>query len=239
MIYVYAITDTVADSIPQIAGMDNQAVELVSGDGVAVAISRHACHTFTPTATEVWRHERVVEALMNDRTVLPARFGTSFGVEQFLRSTVWSKVSVLRSGLDKVRGCVELGLRLLDQSASAGRQIKSAHPLAVESSGRAWMLARLAREQEAQRTRQIDQLAASSIYDPLAALARDACCRVRPHGRCLMSAAYLVPRERTGHFSARVRDLASNHPEIQLLCTGPWPPYNFAPALNNAEYRNA
>ena len=32
-----------------------------------------------PTADHVWRHEQVIEHLMTDHAVLPARFGTTFG----------------------------------------------------------------------------------------------------------------------------------------------------------------
>jgi hypothetical protein len=44
----------------------------------------------------------------------------------------------------------------------------------------------------------------------------------------LLRAAYLVDRDAVGGFTARVDALQREHPELAVLCTGPWPPYSFA-----------
>ena len=47
--------------------------------------------------------------------------------------------------------------------------------------------------------------------------------------RLLLSAAYLVPRDGVDDFRGHVVELERAHPDLALVCSGPWPPYSFAP----------
>jgi hypothetical protein len=69
-----------------------------------------------------------------------------------------------------------------------------------------------------------DTRAAMALHEPLAMLARAAV--IQP-GWELLRAAYLVERGSVRDFTARVDTLQREHPELALLCTGPWPPYSF------------
>ena len=237
MIYVYAVTEPLTRPPPPLAGMYDQPTELLLINDIGIAISRHSGCIFTPTADHVYRHEHVVEALMKDRAVLPARFGTTFREEHDIQHLISVKTEVIRAALDRVRGCVELGVRVLVSSAQVHDPPEPA-PAMNQNSGRAWMLARLDRERKTERDRLVDQALATSLHEPLTALARDACLRLHPD-RFLMTAAYLVPRDRTDDFATEVQSLASKHPQLRLLCTGPWPPYNFAPTLCDATNTHA
>jgi hypothetical protein len=101
------------------------------------------------------------------------------------------------------------------------------------------MLARLAaerrrRESEARATELSD-----ALHDVLTPLARHSTRRILPRPEVLTVAAYLVPHEKIDAFRRSVHRLSSNHPTLRLLCTGPWPPYHFAPPLNPAEAAHA
>ena len=68
---------------------------------------------------------------------------------------------------------------------------------------------------------------ASAVHEPLRALARAHALRApRPPAEALR-AAYLVERDAVGRFTGLVAQLDEQHPELRLLCTGPWPPYSF------------
>ena len=43
-----------------------------------------------------------------------------------------------------------------------------------------------------------------------------------------------MPLERTEHFRGAVERLTGAHRDLRLLCTGPWPPYHFVPAIADA-----
>ena len=75
------------------------------------------------------------------------------------------------------------------------------------------------------RDEAVDVVAADAVHTALAALARDS--RERA-GDEPLRAAYLVGHDDVEGFVARVRELQDEHPELAILCTGPWPPYSFA-----------
>ena len=64
--------------------------------------------------------------------------------------------------------------------------------------------------------------------DPLAALAREMRRRIAPQDELPVRSAYLVDRARVSDFTECVRRLDEGHGDIELVCTGPWPPYSFA-----------
>jgi hypothetical protein len=161
----------------------------------------------TVTADTLWRREEVLEALMEDRDLLPVRFGTLVADEAAAARALADRRSELEAGLERVRGAVELSLRVhAPEPADA--------PPPDAASGSEYMRAKATRTQ-----------AAARLHEPLAALARASALRPAPE---LLRAAYLVDREAVEPFVARVRELQDEHPALSLLCTGPWPPYSFA-----------
>jgi hypothetical protein len=155
------------------------------------------------TLDELRRHEEVVEALMESRDLLPVRFGTVLSDARAAAEAVAERKEQLAASLDRVRGAVELAVR------AHARQ-----PPARGGAGRDYMGGK-ARQMEV----------AGRVHTPLARLARDSAIRPGPE---LLRAAYLVDRSAVERFVSLVRRLQRDHPELDLLCTGPWPPYSFA-----------
>jgi hypothetical protein len=159
------------------------------------------------TLEELERHEAVVEALMESRDLLPVRFGTLIADERAAARAVAERSEELAASLDRVRGAVELAVRAHPRRPAADEPARGA-------SGRDYMSGR-ARQMEAAR----------AVHAPLAHLARDSVTRPGPE---LLRAAYLVDRAAVERFVSEVRRLQGAHPELDVLCTGPWPPYSFA-----------
>jgi len=240
MIYVYGVVERTTGSppVPSVRGLDEHPVALRTIGGVEAAYTIHDRGSIPPTAQNVWLHEGVVEALMRDRAVLPARFGTTFRDEAALDLAIGSQADRLAVGLDRVRGCVELGLRMLWRLGEPQPEGPEFLTSALESeqapadrSGRAYMMARLARERCSREAHHTIELLAAGIHAKLAALSRDSTLRVTSAPVPRVAAAYLVAREHADNFNVRVRQLAAQHPDLRLLCTGPWPPYHFVPEL--------
>jgi hypothetical protein len=59
---------------------------------------------------------------------------------------------------------------------------------------------------------------------------RDLDRRLRPRSRESADARYLVARSDVAGFAAEVERYALEHPELAVVCTGPWAPYTFAAA---------
>jgi Gas vesicle synthesis protein GvpL/GvpF len=54
--------------------------------------------------------------------------------------------------------------------------------------------------------------------------------RLQPRARRCADARYLVARSDLAGFAAEVERYAQEHPELAVVCTGPWAPYTFAAA---------
>jgi hypothetical protein len=160
------------------------------------------------TAAALWKREAMLEALMEGRDLLPVRYGTLVADERAAAEAVAARGAELAAGLERVRGAVELAVRV--------RSLETAAPAPAEApavSGRDYLRARVAGAEVARE-----------LHEPLAALARES---VRRHGSELLRAAYLVDRDAVEPFVALVRRLQEAHADLALLCTGPWPPYSF------------
>ena len=156
---------------------------------------------------------RVVEELTKlGEPVLPARFGLVFTDGSALQREVEAKATALRGRLDRVRGCAEVGLRVVSED-----EPHESAPL----TGGDYLRARLREATERRRV-------AEALHDTLARHARDSARLEHAGGRLLLDAAYLVPSERVEEFRQEVDELGRSHPELALVCTGPWPPYSFA-----------
>jgi Gas vesicle synthesis protein GvpL/GvpF len=214
VIYLYAIAGEL-DGLPDVLGVDGAPLARRSVEGLDLVVSEHDGAELEASEEAVLAHARVVEALVErSAALLPARFGRGFRDDDALREAIEGRAAELRDALAQVRGCVEVGVRVLAPEAPPA-------PAAAES-GRAYMEARLARSEEAERL-------ASDVHEPLAALARAATRTVGATPRLLLSGAYLVVPGGLDAFRRRVFELEAAHPELTFVTTGPWPPYSFAP----------
>jgi hypothetical protein len=216
MLYVYAVVDVPAAPLPPCAGHDGAGLLTVAGAGIAAVCSRHAEDlVLEPDEGTLWVHERVLEALLEDRAVLPARFGTTVADEAEVRDILARRRRSLASGLDLVRGRREIGVRILWDPPEP--EVGAEGP----GTGTAYLLDRVA-AMEAARDR------AAQLHGVLFEQAVTARHRALVTPRLLLSGAYLVERDAVGAFVQAADALAAAHPEIQVVCTGPWPAHTFA-----------
>jgi hypothetical protein len=214
VIYLYAIAEEL-EGLPDVRGIDEAPLGRRAIDGLDVVVSEHPEPAFDATEAAVLAHARVVEALVGrSAALLPARYGRAFRDEAALREAVGARAGSLRHALGQVRGCVELGVRVVGEAPSS----PSSPP-----SGKAYMEARLARKEQTERL-------ARSIHEPLAALARASTRTVDATPRLLLSGAYLVEPSGVDAFRSRLAELEVSHPRFAFACTGPWAPYSFAAA---------
>lgn len=231
MIHVYAIIDRPTSRVPVVSGLDGAALDTLPYRDIGAVVSLSTMSKSPPIEANLWQHETVVEALMTDHSVLPVRFGTIFPDEAAMQAVLVTRYAEFTTGLEHVRGYVELGLRVLwdDDSALAltpDRQQPS------HSSGRGYMLARLEEECKLQVRREQANALAEDIHTPLARLAAETTRQTLMTPRLLLTAAYLVKREQVAAFRQEVEMLNSTYPEVRLLCTGPWPPFSFVTVMD-------
>jgi hypothetical protein len=165
-----------------------------------------------PGREAVVAHGLVVEALREIAdAVLPVRFGERLADRAALHAAITDRVGVLRERLASVRGCAEFGVRMQSPPEAA-----AATPA---SDGAAYLRARLDARARASAV-------AAELHRPLVRCARAAV--VSPGGD--HAAAYLVSHERRSSFEHALAAFMAAHPDVTVLCTGPWAPYSFVEA---------
>ena len=165
----------------------------------------------------LWGHERVLEVLLEAGPVLPVRFGVRFADREALRVEVQSNGARLAKALADVRGRVEVSLRLL-AGANVPEPVDDAD--AALGPGARYMLERLGERRDAERKLE----AVRTRLSPLAVAERS---RLLPRPGTRATAAFLVERHLLERFRQEADELERELEDVTLVCTGPWPPYNF------------
>jgi hypothetical protein len=205
VIYLYAIAQGLS-GVPDVDGLDGAPLDRRRCEDFDLVVSEHGA-AVEPSEEAVLAHARVVEALMpHADALLPARFGLAFADTGELEQALREKAGSLEESLERVRGRVELGIRVVGE--------QSAPPSA--ENGREYLEA---------RRRQL--AAADEFHESLAEQAR-ASARGNSSGRLVLSGAYLVDPGSIPAFREAVGELESEHPSLSFALTGPWPPYSFA-----------
>jgi hypothetical protein len=159
-------------------------------------------------------YERTVQQLMERCAILPAPFGRVLADDAAVRAMLRRRRKDLLARLDRVRGAVELGLRA--RWRPTADVVLDARP----ESGESYLRDRLEMRQSARRV--------ATELDPLTALARGTRRALVPRPDVPVLDAYLVDRGRVGEFVALVEQLGNGLDAVDLVCTGPCPPYSFA-----------
>lgn len=215
MIHLYAFAHGL-DRVPAMPGIENAALEArFFGDVVAVT-SSHAARLPEAARPDILRHGAVVAALLESaRAVLPSRFGEDYVDDAALAAAVSPKLTGLRRRLDEVASHVEVGLRVVDTSTAA--------PAPPARDGAEYLRALM----PSLRRR---DLVASELHEPVVARAAEHRLSPALDRSSLHTAAYLVSRDDVRTVTEIVERFAESHPELTVLCTGPWAPYSFAEA---------
>src|SRR5262245_56985739 len=209
MIHVYGVVDGLAE-LPPLAGLEEAPLERRRVNGLELVLSRSERSPSAEISRDsVLRHAEVVEELMTrSAAVLPAQLGGAFRDEDELTAAVRAQAPQLERGLERVRGCVEFGLRVIPSENGVELDAES---------GTDYMRGRL------EEVRRGDRLVAE-LHEPLERLAHEVTLRQRGGE---LSAAYLVAREDARAFQEAVARI-EHSPDVTVVCTGPWPPYTFA-----------
>jgi hypothetical protein len=218
MIWVYAICERPDVPAPRRRGLAQAPLDGVREGELLAVISRHAQTPGEPALDALWVHERVVERLMADRAVLPMRFGTKLPDEAALREALAARQGEFTAALERVRGRVEVGVRAMRPLAAVPAENAPVAP--APASGRDYIEAKL-------RNGRLVEREASMLHDPLSALAVETRRQPARTADELLRASYLIESAALARFRSTVERLQRAHPEIAILCTGPWPPYGF------------
>ncbi len=225
MITAYAVAAGLR-RLPAVTGIDGAPVQIIRHRSVAAIVSRHGS-PLTRSRGAVLAHAGVCEDLMTKAdAVLPVRFGEAFDDESALRASLEDRHDRLVRGLEHVRGRVEVGVRVRwDEPGATSTTLPTGNGA---GDGRAYLMKRVAEQRRRSVVERQAEAVAVRVHAALGDHAADSRLQLLPTDRLLMSAVYLVARDHVDRMEAQVRVVAQEHVDVDILCTGPWPPYSFA-----------
>jgi hypothetical protein len=222
VIWLYGICERPDMPPPRRRGLAQAPVDGIREGELLAVISRHSHPPGDPALDALWVHERVVERIMADRTVLPMRFGTKLPDEEAVRDVLATRQQEFLVALARVRGRVEVGIRAM-QALDTEPTSNNSRPepsMPVATSGREYLEAKLRDGRRVERE-------AAALHEPLASLAVAVSRQSARAPAELLRASYLIETPVLARFQATVERLQRTHPGVAILCTGPWPPYSF------------
>lgn len=190
-------------------------VAVRAGDVVALATEASG----PPPATEaaLRAHVATTGAIHDAAPSLPARFGSIFAGRDELGRALAPREAELLRALDAVGDRIEMSVTL-------SWRTERTDDTAVPSTGRAYMEALRAREQERQRAERITARFVGELgYER--AFTRESIC---PRGGVAATVAVLIPRDEVMRLRRHIASFRDRTSEVMVAAYGPWAPYSFA-----------
>jgi hypothetical protein len=234
--YVYGVVRAAATA-PAVEGIAGAPLELVDSGEVAALTSVAPGEYLEAGREDLLTHTRVLEATLEQGTVLPMRFGVVVPDDETLRGRLLeSHREELLAQLAEMDGKVEFSLKgIYDEDAILRELIASdreigylKNAIAGKSEAATYyerirlgelIAAAFAARQEVDEAKVVDELrphaVAVRVGDPI-------------HERMAVNASFLVERRARSKFDAAVDSIAAREADrIRFRVTGPLPPHSF------------
>lgn len=243
--YLYCIigTDKERSLGPIGIGKRGDEVHTISHRGIACVVSRSPVVTYPISRENTISHQKVIEEVMREYTVLPVRFCTiadSDGIadpERKIKQLLEKRHGEFKDLLNRMDGKVELGVKALwnDMETIFGeileekgeiRRLREA--IAAEPPEKTYYerikigeMVRSALEEKKERE-------GGEILRVLKKLSADLRTNKTHGDKMILNAAFLVDKANQAEFDRKMNELESRYRErMKLKYVGPIPPFNF------------
>ncbi|HSD48142.1 MAG TPA: GvpL/GvpF family gas vesicle protein [Pyrinomonadaceae bacterium] len=227
-LYVYCLTAGI-DALPHaLRGIDGAEVRLLKARDFTAVVSSFAGERVAVNRENVLAHSAVAQNLLAQTTPLPFRFGV-LATEEQLESFLTARHDALKERLNLVGGCVEMSVKVISRATdgSDGHHDQvSGRP--EDKPGTAFLLEKrrelLGSEARTAEAREL----VSWLESQTGNLVRQTQINTNITDKLLISAAHLVDRGVMEQYRARLKQVRNERPDLNILVSGPWPPYSFA-----------
>ena len=249
-LYVYCLGDELTEAaFGGLAGVGGAHVRLLSLGRLSAVVSDAGEEAAAVTEENLLAHNRVNAAALAASTPLPFRFGTRAAPER-LAEYAAANETALADALARVRGCVEMGVKLMEKAGGRGQKAEAGgagagteeapgagEEAAAVGRGTAFLLKKRREVLGEEDARLRAEGLAAWLAAGVAGLARESAVRLSPSEAIAVRAAHLVERVRVAEYRACLRGLAAGRAGLRLLTSGPWPPYSFSDISGRARPR--
>jgi len=193
---------------------------------------------------KVLQHEKVIEEIMKDATVIPFKFGTVFQTEENVEKLLRERGLEFKSIILDLEGKEERGIKIycnLEKFRvsiqNENEKIKEKeYEIASASKGKAYFLKKrreelinnILNERISESTQDsFDRLKMHSVDAKINKLLPEEVTQKKE--RMVLNAAFLISKKRIREFDNILTYLKTKyaHKGLEFDWTGPWPPYNF------------
>jgi len=237
--YIYCIVETgeARNFGPIGIGGRGDPVTTIAYKDLGAVVSSIPMTKYVVSKKTMLAHEKVIEAVMKDHTLLPVRFYTVAPNAEEIRSLLRRRYLEFKKLLRELDNKVELGLKALWRDMNAifqelleekgeikglgAKMTGSSAKEADQDKGADGEMLKLALEHKKAKERE-------ALLQPLRQLSSDSCLNMTYGDDMLMNATFLVDRSREKEFDGEVEELAARYNgRIEFKYVGPAPPYSF------------
>lgn len=242
LLYAYGIIDSNCRIERLIQGVGKSGVYSIPYDDIGVVVSNIETEIKKVKPKVALEHERVVETLMKDFTILPIRFQTVFEKKDDVLHMMNSYHGEFKRNLTRLYDKVEFGIKAfwpgqlvrerIVEACDANHRAGSASSrcigfIPLHTSGKSFLMKKFRiYEIEKEFGREADKYKETidSYFSPIALEKK---LKKLQTENLLLNASYLIKKEKQTLFKEVFYQLKSACAELKYLFSGPWPPYNF------------
>ena len=246
--YIYCITAAGVSQTFGPLGIGGRADELysISFNDIAAVVSDSPIKRYPVSSDNTLAHEKAIEQVMKEHTVLPVRFATIAEDEEKVKRILEKEHDKFKDLLDKIKDKKELNLKAIFIENVIYRDILEKHEDIRVLKDK---IATFSPEKSHYQRMQIGKMVEAAlqkekenckeeILNTLSPLAQDVKTNNTYGERMIINAAFLVEKQKEAEFDQKVNELAERFGEkVKFKYVGTLPPFNFVNlVINTREY---
>lgn len=229
MIHLYCLAEPGSERwAAGVVGLLGAPVRVLAAGDVDAWMSEHSGSVGAGTPELARAHDAVVRAAMLGETPLPARFGQTFEDEASLRRALAERGGALARALERVRGAVEMTIRVRLDRPAEERIEDATMPAASAGAGRVYLSRVRARQHAEESVRRQADFLQSKLGRAVNGFVREEVRSLRPSVSPMLTVAHLVARDALVQYRLALRSFTEHESRLPLMVSGPWAPYSFA-----------
>ena len=235
--YIYCIIAAVAKNFGSIGiGCRGDEIYTVCFKDIAAVVSNSPIIRYTVSRENTLAHEKAIEEVMKEHTVLPVRFSTITKDEERVKKVLEKEYDKFKDLLNRMEGKKELGLKAIFKEDVIYKDILEKYKdlrilkekVAVLPSEKTYFKRAEIGEMVEAALKREKEIYKKDILDALYPLAAEVKTNSSYWELMIINAAFLVQKDKETEFDQKVNELGAKYSSnIKFKYIGKVPPFNF------------
>lgn len=225
-----------SDLLKGVQGISGSTLYALSFNDISVAVSDFTSSKFTMNKEVAIDFARVIEELSESVTLLPIRFGTFLKSDEIINQLLVKHYDSFLQNIKQVENKYEFGLKVFWDYEKCSEQIrvklesedvKASDYFSTNTIHTDYLLSKIKKHRlEAALLKYVEQLI-EEISQYLAQINPDCKFKKMVTNTIILDAVFLVEKNKKDEFIQTIEVIKQQNADLNLLLTGPWPPYSF------------